>query len=102
MSTPGRVAILVENLPVPLDRRVWQEACALRDAGWNVTVIGPRGSARDDRHTEPIEGIEVFGIRSARHWAPRLPAEYVPSILATLALLMQSAPQGPDGRDPRL
>ncbi len=30
---PSRILIIVENLPVPLDRRVWQEACALRDAG---------------------------------------------------------------------
>ena len=30
---PQRILIIVENLPVPLDRGVWQEACALRDAG---------------------------------------------------------------------
>ena len=35
-----RVLILVENLPVPFDRRVWQEACALRDAGHHVMMIG--------------------------------------------------------------
>src|SRR6266516_2146375 len=36
------ILVLVENLPVPLDRRVWQEACALRDAGYEVAVICPR------------------------------------------------------------
>ena len=36
------VLIIVENLPVPLDRRVWQESCALRDAGYEVAVICPR------------------------------------------------------------
>jgi hypothetical protein len=33
--------IIVENLPVPLDRRVWQEARALTAAGWDVSVICP-------------------------------------------------------------
>ena len=37
---PG-VLILVQNLPVPFDRRVWQEACALRDNGFDVSVICP-------------------------------------------------------------
>jgi glycosyltransferase involved in cell wall biosynthesis len=37
-----RALIIVENLPVPLDRRVWQEALALAGAGWRVAVICPR------------------------------------------------------------
>jgi glycosyltransferase involved in cell wall biosynthesis len=37
-----RVLIIVENLPVPFDRRVWLEAKALRDAGCTVTVICPK------------------------------------------------------------
>jgi len=57
-----RVLILVENLPVPLDRRVWQEACALRDAGHEVTVICPqmRGFTQAE---EVLEGIQIY-----RHW----------------------------------
>ena len=36
--------MLVENLSVPSDRRVWQECLALRKAGYNVTVrAAPRG-----------------------------------------------------------
>ncbi len=56
------VLILVENLPVPLDRRVWQEACALRDAGYQVTVICPRmrGYWLSE---EECEGIQIY-----RHW----------------------------------
>ena len=42
-----RALILVENLSVPFDRRVWQECTTLRDAGWTVHVICPRGSKRD-------------------------------------------------------
>ena len=61
MSCPGKPAILivVENLPVPLDRRVWQEACALRDAGYEVAVICPqmRGFTRPE---ETLEGIHIY------------------------------------------
>jgi hypothetical protein len=37
------VLIAVQNLPVPLDRRVWQEATALTEAGYRVSVICPKG-----------------------------------------------------------
>ncbi len=56
------VLIVVENLPVPLDRRVWQEACALRDAGYPVVVICPQMRG----HLEPEETLE--GIHIYRHW----------------------------------
>jgi glycosyltransferase involved in cell wall biosynthesis len=56
------ILILVENLPVPLDRRVWQEACALRDAGYKVAVICPRMRG----FTQPEEVLE--GIQIYRHW----------------------------------
>ena len=55
---PIAVCIIVEDLPVPFDRRVWQEACALRDAGYRVSVICPkRGEFR--RGYELREGIEI-------------------------------------------
>lgn len=57
-----RILIIVENLPVPLDRRVWQEACALRDAGHDVTVICPQMRG----YTAPFEVLE--GITIHRHW----------------------------------
>lgn len=47
---PGKALVLVENLSVPFDRRVWQECTTLRDAGWEVHVICPQGTKRD---TEP-------------------------------------------------
>ena len=37
------VLIIVENLTVPLDRRVWQEARTLKEAGYTVSVICPKG-----------------------------------------------------------
>lgn len=61
-----KVLMIVENLPVPRDRRVWQEARALRDAGWTVSVICPATDAFPRGHEE-IEGIHV--------WRHPLPAE---------------------------
>lgn len=56
--------MIIENLPVPLDRRSWQEACALRNAGWEVTVICPA----TERH--PEREIVIDGIRIYRHPLP--------------------------------
>jgi len=68
----GRVLIIVENLPVPFDRRVWQEATALKEAGYTVSVICPTGKGYDAteetidgihiyRHKLPLEGAGLFG-----------------------------------------
>jgi glycosyltransferase involved in cell wall biosynthesis len=53
------VCIVVENLPVPLDKRVWKEACALRDAGYRVSVICPKGKTSHRQKYELLEGIEI-------------------------------------------
>jgi glycosyltransferase involved in cell wall biosynthesis len=53
------VCIIVENLPVPFDRRVWQEARALVEAGYHVSVICPKmGEFQSSRET--LEGIEIY------------------------------------------
>ncbi|GJE57913.1 D-inositol-3-phosphate glycosyltransferase [Methylobacterium thuringiense] len=57
-SVTGTILIIVENLPVPFDRRVWQEACALRDAGAKVSVICPQMKGYD-RPYEVLDGIEI-------------------------------------------
>ena len=59
MSRPRRILILVENLPSPFDRRVWQEACALRDAGYGVSIICPTGMGCE-RKFEVLDGIHIF------------------------------------------
>ena len=56
---PRRVLILVENLPSPFDRRVWQDATTLRDAGYLVSIICPTGRGYE-RKFEAIDGIHVF------------------------------------------
>ena len=53
-----RILILVENLPSPFDRRVWQEANALREAGHEVTIICPTGKGYEERYEE-ISGIAI-------------------------------------------
>ena len=54
-----RVLIVVENLPVPLDRRVWLEATTLTAHGYEVSVICPTGRGWD-KHFEVIEGIHIY------------------------------------------
>lgn len=54
-----RILIIVENLPVPFDRRVWNEACALRDAGYDVSVICPEGRGYAPGH-EVLEDIHIW------------------------------------------
>src|SRR5256885_10391223 len=54
-----RVRILVENLPSPFDRRVWQEAGALRDAGYAVSIICPTGRGCEARY-EAIDDIHIW------------------------------------------
>jgi glycosyltransferase involved in cell wall biosynthesis len=52
------VLLLVENNPYPFDVRVRREAHALRDAGYQVTVVSPR--AKDQPKKEIIDGVDVF------------------------------------------
>ncbi len=58
-SSPKRVLILVENLPVPFDRRVWQEATTLRAHGWQVSVICITGDGYEKTH-EIVDGIHIY------------------------------------------
>jgi glycosyltransferase involved in cell wall biosynthesis len=51
--------IVVENLPVPFDRRVWQEAQALHRAGWTVSVICPT-NADFPKPFEIIDDIAIY------------------------------------------
>jgi glycosyltransferase involved in cell wall biosynthesis len=60
----NRVLILVQNLPVPADRRVWLEAMALRDDGWTVSIVCPDGRGTSAGYQE-VDGIHVY-----RHAAP--------------------------------
>lgn len=53
-----KVLILVENLSVPFDRRVWAEARALTEAGYQVSVVCP--TAPGDALFEMLEGVAIY------------------------------------------
>jgi glycosyltransferase involved in cell wall biosynthesis len=57
--SPGKALILVENLSVPFDRRVWQECQALREVGYEVSVICPQGKSQDREPYAEIDGVEI-------------------------------------------
>ncbi|MEO1060912.1 MAG: glycosyltransferase family 4 protein [Actinomycetota bacterium] len=57
--TKRRVLIVVENLSVPFDRRVWQESRALVDDGYEVHVICPTGTKRDTEREVVLEGVHI-------------------------------------------
>jgi glycosyltransferase involved in cell wall biosynthesis len=63
MTTRGdrqrRVLIIVENLPSPFDRRVWQEATSLRQHGYGVAIICPTGMGYEKKYEE-IDGIHIY------------------------------------------
>ncbi|MCU1429538.1 MAG: glycosyl transferase group 1 [Actinomycetia bacterium] len=60
MSKERRVLIIVQNLPVPLDRRVWLECQALVAAGYGVSVICPRGDRPEDCSSfEVLDGVNI-------------------------------------------
>lgn len=63
MNEGPHVLIIVQNLPVPLDRRVWLEAQALRDAGYEVSVICPKGPG--DPPVEVLDGVHLYKYRPA-------------------------------------
>ncbi len=57
------VLIIVQNLPVPLDRRVWLECQALIARGYRVSVICPKGP--DDPARQHIDGVDIYKYRPA-------------------------------------
>ena len=65
MGSTKKILIIVENLPVPFDTRVWKEAASLREDGYDVTVLCPRGKGYLQGH-EVISGVHIY-----RHPMPR-------------------------------
>ncbi len=86
-SRSGHVCIIVQNLPVPFDRRVWLECQALRSEGYEVSVVCPKGTDDPDRQT--IDGVEIYKYRPYPGGAGKLGylLEYVYSFSATAWLV---------------
>ncbi|MFI1016786.1 glycosyltransferase family 4 protein [Streptomyces sp. NPDC020965] len=89
-----RALILVENLSVPFDRRVWQECTTLRDAGWEVHVICPRGSTRDTEAEAEIDGVRIhrYPLRAATGGPSGYLREYGAALWHTARLARRVGP----------
>ena len=76
-----KVLIVVENLPVPFDRRVWMEATTLRDAGYAVSVICITGKGYTAEYEE-LEGIHIYrhGLPPERNDAAGFLLEYAAAL----------------------
>ncbi len=89
-----RVLIIIQNLHVPFDRRVWLECQSLRRNGYDVTVVCPAGP--DSAPHEVIEGIEVFTYppHASGGGAAGYLKEYSYSFLATARLVRKARRRG--------
>ena len=58
-TRPPHIVILVENMSVPADRRVWQEATSLAAEGWRVSVICPK-MGKWTKKFEQLDGVDIY------------------------------------------
>ena len=93
-NDPTRILIIVQNLPVPFDRRVWLECRTLTRAGYRVAVVCPKGQG--DPSYQVIDGIEIYKYRpySPGGGAASYFAEYAYSFVATLIQSLKAARGG--------
>jgi glycosyltransferase involved in cell wall biosynthesis len=89
-----RILIIVQNLPVPFDRRVWLECQALVSAGHQVAVVCPKG--KGDPAYEVIDTVELYKYRPYAPGGSKLGfvTEYVYSFLATARLTRRARRSG--------
>ena len=72
MTKIRKVLMLVENCPAPADHRIWPEAIVLRDSGYQVSIISPKG-AEDQRESYTcIDNIHIY-----RYHLPVIEQKYV-------------------------
>jgi len=93
-AAPERVLIIIQNLPVPFDRRVWLESQALVDAGYDVTVVCPKGKGDPARAT--LDGVTMLKYRpfAPGHGALGFVVEYAYSFLMTARLVLGARRSG--------
>src|SRR5437660_3052478 len=60
LARPGKVLMLIEDLPVPADTRVWAEATALHEQGFTVSIISPKGLKHDRESYICLQGIHIY------------------------------------------
>ena len=79
------ILMLVENISVPADPRVWAEATALRDAGFTVSIICPRGAAQHRESYIRIDGIHIY-----RYASPEISSRRTAYIIEYAVALWQT------------
>jgi glycosyltransferase involved in cell wall biosynthesis len=89
-----RILIIVQNLPVPFDRRVWLECQALVSAGHRVTVVCPKGD--DDPAYEVVDKVELYKYRGYFSRGSKIGFvwEYASSFLTTAWLTLKARRSG--------
>ena len=88
MGKNYKVLMLVENVPAPIDTRVWPEAITLRDSGFQVCIISPKQAFEQALdYTESyccIDGIHIY-----RYNVPTIGHKYINYIAEySISLLM--------------
>jgi glycosyltransferase involved in cell wall biosynthesis len=86
----SRILIIVQNLPVPFDRRVWLECQALVSAGHQVAVVCPKDDGDPDYQV--LDGVELYKYRGYAPGGSKLSyiAEYAYSLAATARLTLKA------------
>ncbi|MGH3220449.1 MAG: glycosyltransferase family 4 protein [Streptosporangiaceae bacterium] len=89
-----RVLIIVQNLPVPFDRRVWLECQALVAVGYRVAVVCPKG--KGDPSYQVIDTVQLYKYRPYAPGGSKFSfvAEYLYSFLATARLTLKARRPG--------
>jgi glycosyltransferase involved in cell wall biosynthesis len=89
-----RVLIIVQNLPVPFDRRVWLECQALVSAGYRVAVVCPKGAG--DPSYQIVDSVELYKYRPYAPGGSKVSfvTEYAYSFLATAWLALKARRSG--------
>ena len=86
----GKILIIVQNLPVPFDRRVWLESRTLTENGYKVSVISPK-SKEYDKSYEVLDHIAIYRYRMPFNAEGKLSyvAEFIYAWLATAWLSLR-------------
>ena len=90
----SRILIIVQNLPVPFDRRVWLECQALLSAGHEVAVVCPKG--KGDPGYSVIDSVHVYKYRPYAPGGSKADfvIEYIYSFLVTAWLALRARHAG--------
>src|SRR5690349_229568 len=91
MKKPYKILMLIEDLPVPADTRVWTEATTLRDEGFQVSVICPKGETKYRESHICLDGINIYGysVPTNVHSVNMYIMEYSTAMLMTFLLSLK-------------